>query len=299
MVKLYKIEILHVHYAIPHAYAGYMAKQMLKDQGIILPMVTTLHGTDITLVGNHPFYKTAVSFSINKSDVVTSVSQSLKDDTYKLFNIKKDIHVIPNFIELDKIRNESLISCQRSVMANKEERIVTHISNFRKVKRIPDIIKIFYKIQQQIPAKLMMVGDGPEKAKAEQLCIELGIQNKVIFFGNSHEIDQILSFSDLFLLPSETESFGLAALEAMAWSVPVISSNSGGLPEVNFDGVSGYLSNVGDVDSMAENAIKILSDNKTLTKFKENALDVAKQFDIKNILPLYENLYLKAIQDTK
>jgi N-acetyl-alpha-D-glucosaminyl L-malate synthase BshA len=299
MVKLYKIEILHVHYAIPHAYAGYMAKQMLKDQGIILPMVTTLHGTDITLVGNHPFYKTAVSFSINKSDVVTSVSQSLKDDTYKLFNIKKDIHVIPNFIELDKIRNESLISCQRSVMANKEERIVTHISNFRKVKRIPDIIKIFYKIQQQIPAKLMMVGDGPEKAKAEQLCIELGIQNKVIFFGNSHEIDQILSFSDLFLLPSETESFGLAALEAMAWSVPVISSNSGGLPEVNFDGVSGYLSNVGDVDSMAENAIKILSDNKTLTKFKENALDIAKQFDIKNILPLYENLYLKAIQDSK
>jgi N-acetyl-alpha-D-glucosaminyl L-malate synthase BshA len=299
MVKLYKIEILHVHYAIPHAYAGYMAKQMLKDQGIILPMVTTLHGTDITLVGNHPFYKTAVSFSINKSDVVTSVSQSLKDDTYKLFNIKKDIHVIPNFIELDKIRNESLISCQRSVMANKEERIVTHISNFRKVKRIPDIIKIFYKIQQQIPAKLMMVGDGPEKAKAEQLCIELGIQNKVIFFGNSNEIDQILSFSDLFLLPSETESFGLAALEAMAWSVPVISSNSGGLPEVNFDGVSGYLSNVGDVDSMAENAIKILSDNKTLTKFKENALDIAKQFDIKNILPLYENLYLKAIQDSK
>ena len=299
MVKLYKIELLHVHYAIPHAYAGYMAKQMLKDQGIILPMVTTLHGTDITLVGNHPFYKTAVSFSINKSDVVTSVSQSLKEDTYKLFNIKKDIHVIPNFIELDKIRNESLISCQRSVMAKKEERIVTHISNFRKVKRIPDVIKIFYKIQQQIPAKLMMVGDGPEKAKAEQLCIELGIQDKVIFFGNSHEIDQILSFSDLFLLPSETESFGLAALEAMAWSVPVISSNSGGLPEVNFDGVSGYLSNVGDVDSMAENALKILSDNKTLTKFKENALDVAKQFDIKNILPLYENLYLKATQDTK
>ena len=299
MVKLYKLELLHVHYAIPHAYAGYMAKQMLKDQGIILPMVTTLHGTDITLVGNHPFYKTAVSFSINKSDVVTSVSQSLKYDTYKLFNIKKDIHVIPNFIELDKIRNESLISCQRSVMAKKEERIVTHISNFRKVKRIPDIIKIFYKIQQQIPAKLMMVGDGPEKAKAEQLCIELGIQDKVIFFGNSHEIDQILSFSDLFLLPSETESFGLAALEAMAWSVPVISSNSGGLPEVNFDGVSGYLSNVGDVDSMAENAIRILSDNKTLTKFKENALDIAKQFDIKNILPLYENLYLKAILDSK
>jgi N-acetyl-alpha-D-glucosaminyl L-malate synthase BshA len=295
MVKLYKIDLLHVHYAIPHAYAGYMAKQMLKDEGIFLPMVTTLHGTDITLVGNHPFYKTAVSFSINKSDIVTSVSQSLKDDTYNLFNIKKEIHVIPNFIELDKIRNESLISCQRSVMADKSERIVTHISNFRKVKRIPDIIKIFYKIQQKIPAKLMMVGDGPEKEKAEQLCFELGIQDKVIFFGNSNEIDQILSYSDLFLLPSETESFGLAALEAMAWSVPVISSNSGGLPEVNFDGESGYLSNVGDIDSMAENAIKILSNNETLKTFKENALAVAKQFDIKNILPLYEELYQNAL----
>jgi len=299
MVKLYKIEVLHVHYAIPHAYAGYMAKQMLKDEGINIPMVTTLHGTDITLVGNHPFYKPAVSFSINKSDVVTSVSQSLKDDTYNLFPIEKEIHVIPNFIELDKIRNESLISCQRSVMANKEERIVTHISNFRRVKRIPDVVKIFYKIQQQIPAKLMMVGDGPEKAKAEQLCEDLGIQDKVIFFGNSNEIDQILSYSDLFLLPSETESFGLAALEAMAWSVPVISSNSGGLPEVNFDGVSGYLSVVGDIDSMAENAVTILKDDTVLATFRTNALNIAKQFDIKNILPLYENLYLEAIKETQ
>jgi N-acetyl-alpha-D-glucosaminyl L-malate synthase BshA len=299
MVKLYKIELLHVHYAIPHAYAGYMAKQMLKDEGIIIPMVTTLHGTDITLVGNHPFYKTAVSFSINKSDIVTSVSQSLKDDTYKLFNIKKEIHVIPNFIELDKIRNESQISCHRSVMAKKEERIVTHISNFRKVKRIPDIIKIFYKIQEKIPAKLMMVGDGPEKVKAEQLCKEMGIEDKVIFFGNSSEIDQILSYSDLFLLPSETESFGLAALEAMAWSVPVISSNSGGLSEVNFDGISGYLSNVGDIDSMAENALKILSDDATLAIFRESALSVAQKFDIKNILPLYEALYHEAINNSK
>ncbi len=299
IIKLYNIELLHVHYAIPHAYAGYMAKQMLKDEGIIIPMVTTLHGTDITLVGNHPNYKTAVSFSINKSDVVTSVSQSLKDATYDLFNIKNEIHVIPNFIELDKHRNESLISCQRSVMANAEERIVTHISNFRKVKRIPDVIKIFYKIQQEVPAKLMMVGDGPEKAKAEQLCQELGISDKVIFFGNSNEIDSILSYSDLFLLPSETESFGLAALEAMAWSVPVISSNSGGLPEVNFDGVSGYLSDVGDEDEMAENAIKILSNNLILKTFKENALSVAKQFDIKNILPLYETLYIEAINHSK
>jgi N-acetyl-alpha-D-glucosaminyl L-malate synthase BshA len=299
MVKLHKIELMHVHYAIPHAYAGYMAKQMLKSEGIDIPMVTTLHGTDITLVGNHPVYKTAVTFSINKSDIVTSVSESLKEDTYRHFNIKKEIHVIPNFIELDKIRNESLISCQRSVMAQKEERIITHISNFRKVKRIPDIVKIFYKIQQKIPAKLMMVGDGPEKSSAEQLCEELGIQDKVIFFGNSHEIDQILSYSDLFLLPSETESFGLAALEAMAWSVPVISSNSGGLPEVNFDGISGYLSSVGDINSMAENALRILSNEATLTSFKKNALEVAKRFDIKNILPLYEALYHQVLTKSK
>lgn len=296
MVKLYKIEILHVHYAIPHAYAGYMAKQMLKSEGIRIPMVTTLHGTDITLVGNHPFYKPAVSFSINKSDVVTSVSQSLKDDTYKLFNIKKDIHVIPNFIELDKNTMDPTIPCNRSVMAKGEERIITHISNFRKVKRIPDIIKIFHKIQQEIPAKLMMVGDGPEKEKAEYLCQELGIQDKVIFFGNSNEIDKILSYTDLFLLPSETESFGLAALEAMAWGVPVISSNAGGLSEVNFEGLSGFLSDVGNIDEMAANAIKILKDDTVLCEFKRNALSVAKRFDIKNILPLYVDLYEKAIK---
>lgn len=299
MVKLYKIELMHVHYAIPHAYAGYMAKQMLKDEGIIVPMITTLHGTDITLVGNHPHYKPAVSFSINKSDVVTSVSQSLKEDTYALFNTQKEIHVIPNFIELDKHRNEKQISCQRSVMATTDEKIITHISNFRKVKRIPDVINVFYKIQQKIPAKLMMVGDGPQKEMAEELCFKLGIQDKVIFFGNSNEIDKILSYSDLFLLPSETESFGLAALEAMAWSVPVISSNSGGLPEVNFDGVSGFLSNVGATDEMAANAIKILENETVLKDFKANALEVAQQFDIKNILPLYEDLYKLAIENSK
>ncbi|HPW97517.1 MAG TPA: N-acetyl-alpha-D-glucosaminyl L-malate synthase BshA [Flavobacterium sp.] len=299
MVKLHKIELMHVHYAIPHAYAGYMAKQMLKDEGINIPMITTLHGTDITLVGNHPFYKPAVNFSINKSDIVTSVSQSLKEDTYALFDTQKEIHVIPNFIELDKHRNEQQISCQRSVMASKDEKIITHISNFRKVKRIPDVIQIFNKIQQKIPAKLMMVGDGPEKEKAEALCQKLGIQDKVIFFGNSNEIDKILSYSDLFLLPSETESFGLAALEAMAWSVPVVSSNSGGLPEVNFEGVSGYLSDVGNVDDMAENALKILENETILNEFKANALSVAKQFDIKNILPLYEDLYRLAIQNSK
>lgn len=297
MVKLYKIELLHVHYAIPHAYAGYMAKQMLRDEGIEIPMITTLHGTDITLVGNHPFYKPAVSFSINKSDYVTSVSQNLKEETYKLFSISKDIQVIPNFIELNKNTSDPKITCRRSVMANENERIITHVSNFRKVKRIPDVVRIFEKIQREIPSKLMMVGDGPEKEVAERLCEELGITDKVIFFGNSNEVDKILSYSDLFLLPSATESFGLAALEAMAWGTPVISSNSGGLPEVNFDGVSGYLSDVGDADNMASNAIKILQNDQTLAEFRSNALQVATQFDIKNILPLYENLYKLALEN--
>lgn len=295
MVKLYKIDLLHVHYAIPHAYAGYMAKQMLKDQGINIPMVTTLHGTDITLVGNHPFYKTAVTFSINKSDKVTSVSQSLKDDTLRLFDIKNNIEVIPNFIEITH-SNEIVNPCKRSVMAASDERIITHISNFRKVKNIPDVIQVFYLIQKKIKAKLMMVGDGPEKIKAEKLCAELGISDKVIFFGNSHEINQILNYSDLFLLPSETESFGLAALEAMACSVPVISSNSGGLPEVNIPGVSGFLSDVGNVEEMADNALKIITYNTILNEFKERALEVAKQFSIEKIVPLYEKLYREALE---
>jgi L-malate glycosyltransferase len=298
MVKLHKIELLHVHYAIPHAYAGYMAKQMLKNEGINLPMVTTLHGTDITLVGNHPNYKSAVTFSINQSDYVTSVSQSLKDETLKLFRIEKDIQVIPNFIELNNINLENTTPCARSLLAKPNERIITHISNFRKVKRIEDIVKIFYQIQQNIPAKLLMVGDGPEKEKAEKLSHELGIENQVIFFGNSHEIDKILSLSDLFLLPSETESFGLAALEAMAWSVPVISSNSGGLPEVNKQGFSGFLSNVGEINEMASNALKILENDETLNQFKTNALQTAQQFDIENILPLYEKLYQTAIENS-
>ncbi|WP_277017030.1 N-acetyl-alpha-D-glucosaminyl L-malate synthase BshA [Flavobacterium lindanitolerans] len=297
MVKLHKIELLHVHYAIPHAYAGYMAKQMLKHEGIKIPMVTTLHGTDITLVGSHPFYKPAVTFSINKSDIVTSVSQSLKDETYKLFDIKKDIEVIPNFIEINKPRLDENAPCQRALMASKEERIITHISNFRAIKRIPDVVKVFDKIQKKIPAKLMMVGEGPEKEKAEILCEELGISDKVIFFGNSNDIDKILCYTDLFLLPSETESFGLAALEAMACGVPVISSNSGGLPEVNFSGISGYLSDVGDVDNMAKNALAILEDDEELSKFKQNALNVAKQFDILNIMPLYEAIYEKALKN--
>lgn len=299
MVKLHKIEVLHVHYAIPHAYAGYMAKQMLKSEGIKLPMITTLHGTDITLVGNHPFYKPAVSFSINKSDYVTSVSQSLKDETYRLFDIKKEIEVIPNFIEIDKNKIDENSSCHRSLMATQDQKIITHISNFRKVKRIPDVIKVFYEIQKEIPSKLMMVGEGPEREIAERMCDDLKINDKVIFFGNSNEIDKILSYSDLFLLPSETESFGLAALEAMACGVPVISSNSGGLPEVNKQGYSGYLSDVGDVADMAKHAVSILSSDDELLKFKKNALALAKEFDIQKIMPLYENLYLRAIEKYK
>jgi N-acetyl-alpha-D-glucosaminyl L-malate synthase BshA len=295
MVKLHGIELLHVHYAIPHAYAGYMAKQMLAEQGISLPMVTTLHGTDITLVGNHPFYKTAVSFSINKSDVVTSVSESLKRDTLRLFDIKGEINVVPNFIDASKSRNE-FTDCQRSLMANEDEKIITHISNFRKVKRIDDVVRVFYKIQQQQAAKLIMVGEGPEKEVAEKMVEELGIASKVVFLGNSNEIDKILCFSDLFLLPSETESFGLAALEAMVFGVPVISSNTGGIPEVNRNGYTGYLSNVGDVDDMAKNAVSILQDDNKLKQFKENAIAEAQKFDIQNIVPLYEDIYEKAFQ---
>lgn len=292
-IKLYGIELLHVHYAIPHAYAGYMAKKMLEEEGIYIPMVTTLHGTDITLVGKHPFYRPAVTFSINKSDVVTSVSASLKKNTLELFNIKKEIEVIPNFIDKRK-HNEHFVDCQRSLMARDEEKIVTHISNFRKVKRIPDVIHIFNAIQKQIPAKLIMVGEGPEKEKAELLCEQLGISEKVAFLGNSNEIDRILCFSDLFLLPSESESFGLAALEAMMNRVPVISSNAGGISEVNQHGVTGFLSDIGNIAEMATNALAILSDETVLETFKDNAARVAEKFDITTVLPLYEAVYEKA-----
>ncbi|NNE32066.1 MAG: N-acetyl-alpha-D-glucosaminyl L-malate synthase BshA, partial [Winogradskyella sp.] len=296
MVKLHGIELLHVHYAIPHAYAAYMAQKMLQDEGILIPIVTTLHGTDITLVGSHPFYKPAVTFSINKSDAVTSVSESLKKDTMRLFNIKKDIHVVPNFIDLEK-HVHSFTDCQREMMAQHDERIVTHISNMREVKQIPDVIKIFYNIQKEVPAKLMMVGEGPEKEPAERLVEKLGISDKVVFFGNSNEIDRILCFSDLFLLPSQTESFGLAALEAMASSVPVISTNTGGLPEVNEDGYSGYLSDVNAVNDMSANALKILSDIDTLNTFKQNAKAQSQKFDLRNIVPKYEAIYEETLKN--
>ncbi|WP_339917917.1 N-acetyl-alpha-D-glucosaminyl L-malate synthase BshA [Yeosuana marina] len=290
MVKLHKIEVLHVHYAIPHAYAAYMAKKMLQEDGIYVPIVTTLHGTDITLVGSHPFYKTAVTFSINKSDAVTSVSQSLKEDTLRLFDIKNDITVVPNFIDLDKYSN-SFKGCQRAMMAKENEKIITHISNLRAVKRVKDVISIFYNIQKKLPAKLMLVGEGPERENIEMQCQKLGISNKVVFFGKSNEIDKILCFSDLFLLPSETESFGLAALEAMASSTAVISSNTGGIPEVNIHGVSGFLSDVGDVEDMSKNAIYILSDENRLETFKRNARKEALKYDLHKIVPQYEAIY--------
>lgn len=294
-IKLYGIELLHVHYAIPHAYAGYMAKKILEEDGIYIPMITTLHGTDITLVGNHPFYKPAVTFSINKSDVVTSVSEDLKRNTLELFDIRKPIEVIPNFIDKSKYK-PSFTDCQRSLMARDEERIITHISNFRSVKRIPDVIRVFHGIAQQIPARLIMVGEGPEKEKAELLCEQLGLKDQVLFLGNSNEIDRILCFSDLFLLPSETESFGLAALEAMINKVAVISSNAGGIPEVNKHGVSGFLSEVGDVADMVKNALYILQDDDILETFKNNAYREALKFDITRVLPLYEAVYEKAFK---
>ncbi|MBT8261456.1 MAG: N-acetyl-alpha-D-glucosaminyl L-malate synthase BshA [Bacteroidia bacterium] len=295
VVKQYGIELLHVHYAIPHAYAGYMAKKMLEAEGITLPMVTTLHGTDITLVGNHPFYKPAVTFSINKSDIVTSVSQSLKEDTHRLFDIKNEIIVVPNFIDMEKHINP-YTDCQRDLMAEPHERIITHVSNLRPVKRVKDAIEIFDRILKKMPARLLIVGEGPEKEACEALCVEKGIDEKVAFLGNSNEVDKILCFSDLFLLPSEKESFGLAALEAMASGVPVVSSNTGGLPEVNIHGVSGYLSEVGNIDEMASNAISILSSDDTLAKFKIQAKEMAQRFDTARIVPQYEAVYEKALQ---
>lgn len=293
-VKKHNIDILHVHYAIPHAFAGYMAKKMLEESGIKLPMVTTLHGTDITLVGNLPNYKTAVTFSINQSDVVTAVSDDLKKSTYDLFDVNEDIKVIPNFIE-EKMNDFAYVHCQRQQLAEPNERIITHVSNFRKVKRINDVVETFYRVQQKMPAKLMMVGDGPERTPAEELVKSLGIRDKVIFFGNSNEVDSILKYSDLFMLPSETESFGLAALEAMACGVPVISTNAGGLPEVNVQGVTGFMSDIGNVDDMARNAIHILKDENTLNQFKSNALNHSKTFSVDNIVPIYEKIYQEAL----
>lgn len=297
VVEDYDLEILHVHYAIPHAYAAYMAKQMLKEKGIDIKLVTTLHGTDITLVGSHPNYKTAVEFSINNSDVVTTVSESLKNDTLRLFNIRKDIKVIYNFIDFEQYPEIEDEDCQRHTIASENERIITHVSNLRPVKRASDVIEIFYKIQKEIPSKLLLVGEGPDRETIECQARDLGILDKILFMGNSNEVNKLLCYSDLFLLPSETESFGLAALEAMAARTPVISTNSGGLPEVNISGITGFLSDVGDTSDMAKNGIYILKDLEILQQFKQNALEQAKQFSLNNILPSYKEVYREVIAD--
>ena len=294
MVKLHQIELMHVHYAIPHAYAAYMAKKMLQDQGINLPIVTTLHGTDITLVGSHPFYKSAVAFSINHSDCVTSVSESLKKDTLDLFDIRKDIMVIPNFVDFEKHSSHNE-DCERHVIAPAHERIISHVSNFRSVKRILDVIRVFDKIVKEVPAKLIMVGEGPDKQAAMDYCQEHGIADSVKFIGKSNQVFEVLCYSDLFILPSETESFGLAALEAMMMRVPVISTNTGGLSEVNVEGKTGYLFDVGDVKAMAEKSIALLQDEVLLEEFKNNAQKEARKFDLNQIVGRYVAVYQQAL----
>lgn len=295
VVKSNQIDILHVHYAIPHAYAAYMAKKMLIDMGIQIPIVTTLHGTDITLVGSHPFYRPAVTFSINHSDRVTAVSESLKEDTLRLFEIRKNIQVIPNFIDIDKIKSKGK-PCERSLLASKEEKILSHISNFRPLKRILDVIAIFEGVHPKVKSKLMMVGEGPEKQKAVQYVKEKGLEERVLFLGNSNEIEKILCYSDLFLLPSEKESFGLSALEAMAHGVPVISSNAGGISEVNIHGKTGYLSEIGDIQDMTKNALKLLKDDKLHSTFKNQAQTQAGIFNIDKVVGKYESIYVNVVE---
>lgn len=294
VVKHEKLDLLHVHYAIPHASAAYMAAQILKSQGIIIPFVTTLHGTDITLVGKDPSFEPVITFCINESTAVTAVSESLKQSTYEHFDTKRDIYVIPNFAPpISKIVS---FQCQRIKYATNEERILCHVSNFRPVKRLEDVIKVFYLVNQKIPSKLLLVGDGPDRLLAERVCRNLGIENRVVFTGKIIGTDKILEICDAFLLPSETESFGLAALEAMAAGVPVISSNTGGIPEVNIDGFSGYTSDVGEVENMAKNAIRILESDSVLAQFKINAKAQAKKFELSKILPMYEKLYKKVVE---
>lgn len=289
------LDVLHVHYAIPHASVAYMAKQILAAHGIVLPIVTTLHGTDITLVGKDSSYEPVVTFAINQSDGVTAVSESLKRDTYANFKIDKDIEVIPNFIDLERFSKKAKDHFRKAVAPN-GERLIVHTSNFRKVKRVQDVVQVFKRVREEIPSKLLLIGDGPERHNIEQLCRELDICDDVRFLGKQDMIEEILSICDLFVMPSETESFGLAALEAMACQVPVISSNAGGIPELNINGVTGFMSNVGDVDDMAKNAKIILATDESLKKFKSQALSRAKEFDTDVITPLYEQYYAKVIE---
>jgi N-acetyl-alpha-D-glucosaminyl L-malate synthase BshA len=298
VVRFEGLDVLHVHYAIPHASAAFMAKQILMTYGIYIPVVTTLHGTDITLVGKDRTYKPVVTFSINKSDGVTAVSEHLRKDTYEFFEIENEIKVIPNFIDLTRFSLKPKDHFKKAI-APSGEKILIHTSNFRKVKRTKDVISIFAKVVKKIPSKLLMVGDGEERADCEQLCRDLGVSDNVRFLGKQDAIEEILSVSDLFLMPSQSESFGLAALEAMACKVPVISTNAGGLPELNVEGVTGFLRDIGDVDGMAEKAIYILEDEARLKTFKENSLARAKKFDLSIILPIYEKYYIEVIEKSK
>ena len=289
-----QLDLIHVHYAIPHASAAYLAKQILKYKGIHVPVITTLHGTDITLVGRDPSFEPVVTFSINESDGVTAVSESLRDDTYSSFEILSNIEVIPNFIDLERFKKQPKEHFKLAICPN-GEKLLMHTSNFRKVKRIEDIIQVFAKVQKQVPSKLLLVGDGPERSGIEALCRDLGVASDVRFLGKLDTIEEALSLADLFFLTSEKESFGLAALEAMACEVPVISSDAGGIPEVNIHGVTGFVSKIGDIDDMVTNTVKILKDEALHTQMKANALARAKDFSLEKILPMYERYYEKIV----
>ncbi len=294
VVRNNHLEILHVHYAIPHAFAAYTAREILASEGITVRVITTLHGTDITLVGKDKSYEPAVTFSINQSDAVTAVSEYLREETYRFFNVRKDIHVIYNFVDFERFSKQPKEHFKRAI-APGGEKIIIHTSNFRNVKRIPDVIKVFALIRKTIPSKLLLAGDGPERSKAEELCRELNISDDVRFLGKIEAVEEVLSVSDLFLLPSERESFGLSALEAMACQVPVVSSNAEGIPEVNVHGLTGYLSEVGDITDMAANAIRILQDPEVHQAFKHAAYEHARLFTLEKIMGQYEALYEEVV----
>ncbi|MEQ6119691.1 N-acetyl-alpha-D-glucosaminyl L-malate synthase BshA [Reichenbachiella sp. MALMAid0571] len=297
VVKHENIDLLHVHYAVPHASAAYMAREILKSSGIDVPFITTLHGTDITIVGKDASLEPVVTFSINQSDGITAVSEDLKKDTYDHFNVTKEIRVIPNFIDLNRFKKQKKDHFKKAICPN-GEKLIVHTSNFRKVKRVDDVVKVFNKIRETVPSKLLLVGDGPERTRIEDLCRDSCNLNDVRFLGKLEAVEEVLSVSDLFIMPSEKESFGLAALEAMACEVPVISTNVGGLPELNLDGVTGFLCDIGDIECMAEKAIHIL-DKDNLATFKKAALDRAKTFDLESILPMYETFYTETVETFK
>ncbi len=294
VIQYEKLDLLHVHYAIPHAYVAFLTRQMLKEKGFSIPLVTTLHGTDVTLVGKSPILSPAVSFSINQSDIITSVSDSLKDDTLSNFNIKKEIEVIPNFIDFT-LHDFSFDKNLRERYATENEKIMIHVSNFRPVKRILDVIRVFGKIRSKRPLKLFMVGDGPDRDAAERMCRQMGLSEDIQFFGKSLDVSRLLAISDIFILTSQNESFGLVALEAMAAGLPVVSSDSGGLSKLNIDNVTGFTSSVGDINKMSSDTLKLLTHEDLYTRFSKNAREYSQAYDINKVLPLYENAYFNAI----